>query len=687
MGISDGFFAVFSVNKLLNHTTADGAGTVKGHQSGDVGDAVRLKAAHNSLHTAAFQLKYAVALAARQHIIGFLIIQGNDGDIEVNATGNFDVGDGIPNHRQVSQTQQVHFQEAHFFHGFFGKLCGKAAVVAGLDRQIVINGGRGDDEARGMEPAVTGHALNLQSAGDETVDQGIVVAHTAQIGVDGEGLFDGHAKIFRHLLGHFVHVAVGHVQSPANVSDGEPRLHGTESDDLGHMVVTVPLRQILKNLAPAFDTKVGINIRHGNTGGIQKPLKEQVILKGFNVRNPQSIGDNTAGGTAPAGSYHNTVFLGKTDHIPNDQEIAGEIHFENHTEFILEAVFDFRRYLSVSFGEALFTEMAQVRRDVVAFRHGKFRQKIGRRELKTDVTLIGNFLGIGDGVGISGEKGCHFFGSLKVELTAFIFHAVFIVNGLSRLDAEEDIVVFGVFGINVMDVVGGHQGNIQFPGKGYDLGQHPLIFGIAVILDFQVIVAFTENIKVFQSDSFGFFFILRQKGLGNLTGQTSGKGDHALMVFPHQFSVDTGFIVHPFRGGERDQLAEVLVADIVFRQKNEMVALFIKGGVFVRTAAGSHIGLAADDRLDPHFFTCFIEIHRTVHHAVVRNGAGVHAAFLGLRHHAGNPRETIQQAIFAVIVQMDKLSHFSSKSAKIIIVSYHNFHFSATEALFFHFRI
>jgi hypothetical protein len=53
---------------------------------------------------------------------------------------------------------------------------------------------------------------------------------------------------------------------------------------------------------------------------------------------------------------------------------------------------------------------------------------------------------------------------------------------------------------------------------------------------------------------------------------------------------------------------------------------------------------------------------------VVGNGAGIHTAFFGFRYHAGNSRKTVQQAVFAMIVQMDKLTHASSKPENILEV-------------------
>ncbi len=74
-------------------------------------------------------------------------------------------------------------------------------------------------------------------------------------------------------------------------------------------------------------------------------------------------------------------------------------------------------------------------------------------------------------------------------------------------------------------------------------------------------------------------------------------------------------------------------------------------------AAGGHVYLAADYRLDPSVDALRIELHRAVKAAVVRYRQAVHAQFLGVPHKAGYPAQAVQHAVFGMDVEMDKRFH------------------------------
>ena len=55
---------------------------------------------------------------------------------------------------------------------------------------------------------------------------------------------------------------------PAYVSYHRTGLHGSEGDNLGHVIGAVFVDQVLDNLATAFDTEIQVDIRHGYTVGV-----------------------------------------------------------------------------------------------------------------------------------------------------------------------------------------------------------------------------------------------------------------------------------------------------------------------------------------------------------------------------------------------------------------------------------
>ena len=349
MGVFNGFAAEFAVDEFIDHPAVDGAGTVKSHKGGDLGDIHGLKIPHNPLHPFTFQLEHTVPLASAEHGEGFFVIQGDFGNIDDFTSGHFDIVQSIANHRQVAESQKVHFQQTHFLHGFLGELSRKTAVVPGLNRQIMVNRFRRDNKTCGVKPGMTGHPFDLLGADDELFHHGIVIAHGAEIRIDLQRFFNGHPQVIGDLLGHLVRFGIRHIQHAANVADGQLRLHRTESDDLGNVVVTVFIAEVLKDLASSFNAEIRIDIGHGDTGRIQKPFKKQGILERLNVGDPQGVGHDAPRRRTAAGAHHDPVFLGVVDHIPDDQEVTGESHLQNHAELVLKAFLHFALNGAVTF--------------------------------------------------------------------------------------------------------------------------------------------------------------------------------------------------------------------------------------------------------------------------------------------------------------------------------------------------
>ena len=69
-------------------------------------------------------------------------------------------------------------------------------------------------------------------------------------------------------------------------------------------------------------------------------------------------------------------------------------------------------------------------------------------------------------------------------------------------------------------------------------------------------------------------------------------------------------------------------------------------------SAGRSVHLAADDGLDPRRYGRLVEIYRTVHHAVVGDGDGIHTKRLGPFDQVLDPRRAVQQAVFGVYMQV-----------------------------------
>ena len=86
----------------------------------------------------------------------------------------------------------------------------------------------------------------------------------------------------------------------------------------------------------------------------------------------------------------------------------------------------------------------------------------------------------------------------------------------------------------------------------------------------------------------------------------------------------------------------------------EVGVFAVRPVLLVRARPGRHVDLAADDGLHARRLAGFIEGHRAVHDAVVRDGKGGLPQCRGALRHGVHAAGAVQEGIFAVVVQMDK---------------------------------
>ena len=445
---------------LAGHKPGDGIHgprAVQGDDGGNVLDALGLQAQANAGHAGGFHLKYAPGLPLGQHIEGFPVIHGNVCQAEVRVVP-LDHLHRIVQHRQVPQTQKVHFQQAQLLQRHHGILAHDGFVVPGQGN-VFVHRPLGDDHAGGVGGGVPGHSLQGPGGVDELVDPGVLLVQVRQLLGQLQRVVQGDVRPGGHQLGHGIRFGVGHVQHPAHVPDGGPGGHGAEGDDLGHMVVAVFAADIVHHLAPAGVAEVHVDIRHGDTLRVQEPLKIQAVLHGVDVRDAQAVGHHAAGGGAAARAHRDPRALGIVDEVLDDKEIVREAHFPDHVQLIVQLPV-IGGVFAVACPEATLAQLPQIGGGVVPLRQLELRQVI-LAEGEVKLAPVGNALGVLHGVGITGEQLLHLLRGADVEIPGLIAHAVFIVNGLAGLDAQQHVVAFGVLLPEIVGVVGADQGNAR----------------------------------------------------------------------------------------------------------------------------------------------------------------------------------------------------------------------------------
>ncbi len=80
------------------------------------------------------------------------------------------------------------------------------------------------------------------------------------------------------------------------------------------------------------------------------------------------------------------------------------------------------------------------------------------------------------------------------------------------------------------------------------------------------------------------------------------------------------------------------------------------------TTDGRHVQLATDYRLDTTFEALLVEFYGPVHRTMVGDRQCWHFQFNSTIHQVDNPRCTVKQAVFSVIVKMTKATRIHSAS-------------------------
>ena len=186
----------------------------------------------------------------------------------------------------------------------------------------------------------------------------------------------------------------------------------------------------------------------------------------------------------------------------------------------------------------------------------------------------------------------------------------------------------------VMGIVGSHQPQIVFFCQRDDARHGLLLLRQAVILNLDEIIFLAKDIQIFLQGLFCPEHIPPDNPGRHLSGNTGTKADEPLAVFPQQLLVHSGLVVHALSIGTRHQLHQILIAFVVFCQKNQMIVSGAIHLVLLMAVPGSHINLAANNRVNALSLADLVELHDAKHIAMIRYSNMLHAQLL----HPGHKR-------------------------------------------------
>ncbi len=137
--------------------------------------------------------------------------------------------------------------------------------------------------------------------------------------------------------------------------------------------------------------------------------------------------------------------------------------------------------------------------------------------------------------------------------------------------------------------------------------------------------------------------------------------------------VHAGLIIESFELRSSGYLEQVVITDVVFSQKGNVVRSPIFLGVSLGHAAGGNVHLGTDDGLYPLFLSCLVKLNGSIHSSMVGDRQGWHAKLLGPVNQMSHPSQAIEQGVFAMHVEVNKGGHETLLSDAAYIILQNSF--------------
>ena len=139
-------------------------------------------------------------------------------------------------------------------------------------------------------------------------------------------------------LGDAFDVGEAHVEHAAHVLDGGARAQRAEGDDLRDLLAAVFFGDVLDHLAAAVHAEIDVDIGHADALRIEEALEQQAVLQRIDIGDLHRVADQAAGGRSAARADGDVVRFGEADEVPDDEEVAGELHLLDHRDLAIQAL-------------------------------------------------------------------------------------------------------------------------------------------------------------------------------------------------------------------------------------------------------------------------------------------------------------------------------------------------------------
>ena len=360
MRVLDGDLSMFSLDEIFRHAAAQRSRTVECDHRDEVFEAVRVELHQKIRKAGGLGLENACGVARAEHLARLLVDRRNAVDVDGDTAVRPDHLDRIMDDGEVSKPQEIHLEKAELLDLIFFVLRLDEIVRSELDRHVLIDGLRADDDAGGMRAGISGKPFKIETVVDQCVHRRIRLVEVFEFLRAVQRLLQRDARAARHHLCDLVHFAKGQIHDTADITDDGTRRKRTEGDDLRHLLGAVLLCEIGDDLPASAIAEVGIDIRHGDSLRIQEAFKEKVETQWIDFRDVQEVGDDASCRAPTPRPDRDAMCLRVADEVHDDQEVIRESHLIDDTEFIIQTLLLFSRGLRIALRDRRLAELSQV---------------------------------------------------------------------------------------------------------------------------------------------------------------------------------------------------------------------------------------------------------------------------------------------------------------------------------------
>ena len=216
------------------------------------------------------------------------------------------------------------------------------------------------------------------------------------------------------------------------------------------------------------------------------------------------------------------------DEVPDNEKIAGETELLEDAQFVIEALVQFRRALTVAAAKSLLAQFAQI--SFAAFALGRVENREARlAKFHGDIAPLRDAHRVGQRLGMVGKNFRHFLRRLEVKLRQ-VTQPPLVGHVRSRANANHHVVRLVVGALEEVDVVGRNQTEPEILAPAHKVRIHLPLRIHPVVVDLEEKIILPENLAVLPGQFASPLRIGVEDRAADLAFQAAAQSDQALRV-------------------------------------------------------------------------------------------------------------------------------------------------------------